>query len=183
MFTVASYHFIYRSSKLEIEKSVIIGLIKDFINPAVDRLQIESKLCGFEFPNGLDYSSGIIFKDDVYRRFLKRRFLWVIKWEIKKYVKYYNIINKKVIKLAEKAEKKRLIGEIYKVYGHSQTLLLKDMLMSGNKDLDNLLLEYGLIDDIKEIEELTEKLPFKAKKLAKKLENLRYKWKERYNIV
>lgn len=54
--------------------------------------------------------------------------------------------------------------------------------MSG-RVLDKLLQEHGLIDDIKEIEELTEKIAPKAKKLVKKLEKLRDKWRDKYNIV
>lgn len=180
--TVAIYFFIYRGSKLEREKSVIIGIIKDFIDPTIDKLKIDSKICGFEFPNSLDYSFVIISEDDAYKRFLRRRFLWLIKWKIKRYIEYYDGINEKVIKLAEKVKKQKLVEEINNVYGHSRILLIKYKLMNG-RVLDKLLQEHGLIDDIKEIEELTEKIAPKAKNLAKKLEKLRDKWKERYNIV
>lgn len=67
--------------------------MKDFIEPTIGKLKIDSKICGFEFPNSLDYSSGIISEDDAYKRFLKRRFLLIIKWKIKRYREYYDGIN------------------------------------------------------------------------------------------
>lgn len=168
-----------RSDKVQ---RIIIDLIITFINPNIDKLKIDSNLREFEFPRSLNVYFGIVDKNDAFRRFSERKFLWIIKWRINTYRKFSDEINNKIIELAQKAQGQKLIEGIHDVYGHSRVLQAKYMQMS-EEDLSKLLHKHDLTDDIKEIDNMKKELAPKADELWKKLEKLKNKWIRKYYLV
>jgi len=172
-------HLYRKSDKI---KRIIIDLIKNFVDPAIEKLMIDSRPHEFEFSDSLNYFFGISASGIIFKRFSKRR--PITAWRIRKYNGYCNAINDKIINLGDKAKEQGLIEHVSYVEriviteGKEGNLLewtekYEDL---DDKEKDKLLKEKNLDSDIEEINKLLKELPDKSKKLYKKLEKIREKW-------
>jgi hypothetical protein len=157
-------------------KAVIIELIKIFVNPAKDKLKIDSILHKFQFPEILNYPFGL----SNYDKFSKTK--RIMGWRVKRYNKFCSQITKEVLELAMKTKEIGIIKYATDNGGYHPIITEKYEDLT-KEEIESLLEKYKLNNYRNEINELLKELPEKSKKLCGKLEKLKNKWIRRYYLL
>jgi len=178
----------YLHRKSDKIRRVIIDLIKNFVDPTIQQLKIDSRITEFEFPDLLNDYFGISGGNE-FKRFSKTK--RIMGWRIKKYNEYCKMINDKITDLGNRAKEKGLVESVHYIQrdvirksNYENLLELTKKYEDLSKDqIEDLLKEHNLNNYKQEINELLKKLPEKSKKLCKILEKLRDKWIRRYYLL
>ena len=166
----------YLAGKREREKLIIKKIIEKSINPNIGKIREHTKIQEFKFPESLHDRFFIYVDDEIFHRFSKRR--RVMGWRLRRFDKICNNLTERIKNLENKAQGQELIKKGKTELGRRWVLNDKHK----NSDKKELLQKYGLLSGKEIIGKFYKKLRYKSKKVLKKLENLKDKWKDTHNI-
>ena len=178
----------YQVTKRDKEHPVTAEIVKDFLMPTIDTLKEDRKqfnrINNLSFPEFLDFQFGIpnrFLKGVIFDRFAKRKPL--LKRKILKYNELCSKFSKEIEEFKKIAHDEGMVtSRLTKEYRRGSTVIVDQY---ENEDITKILREKGLDQKIKDIEISIKGfgLDKKAEKSIRKLEKIKEKFRDKYNLT
>lgn len=172
---------------------MILKIVKDFLEPTIDKLNKDRtnlrQINDRSFPKFLDFQFGMSDKSlqsDIFHRFIKWKLL--LKNKIRSYNKSCDELDKTIGELKQMGYDEGVINtdKITARNLNPETIETRIVIADeyGNSEKAKLLEDKGLDVKIDEINSLTErtKLDKKARDLIQRLEKIKEKYQDRYDL-